>query len=271
MSSSTSSDTSSDLPYNEDNVLIQEHDVISLLTRFGITTPIQDLALFRNAFVHKSYCTRKNENFINGNILCPKGCLPLQEESNERLEFLGDAVLSLCVARYLFERYPDQNEGFLTRMRSKLVNGTMLADLAKIVGLDKFVLISKQIEEGFGRTNKRVLEDVFEAFLGSIFLNTNFDETYKWIVNMYEDTIDFVDLIASNTNFKDQILKYFQHTFNYIPKFLEMNSDSSGNGGKIYRVCLQHNNSVIAVGKGCNKKQAENDCAQEALKYYGQL
>ena len=271
MSSSSSSEAGPDLPYNENNCLVQESDVVSLLSRYEITAPITNLGIFRNAFVHKSYCTRKNENFINGNILCPEGCLPLQEESNERLEFLGDAVLSLSVARYLFERYPDQNEGFLTRLRSKLVNGTMLAELANTLGFNKYVLISKQIEEGFGRTNKRILEDCFEAFLGAISMNYSFDEAYKWIVNMFEDTVDFVSLIASNTNFKDQILKYFQHTFNHIPKFLEMNSDSTANGSKLYRVCLQHHQNVIAIGSGCNKKQAENDCAYKALKYYGQV
>lgn len=258
-----------DLPYNQSNVLISKETVTFLLTRYGIDTPINDYGLFCNAFVHKSYCTRKNENFVNGNVLCPLSCLPLQEESNERLEFLGDAVLNLATARYLFERYPEENEGFLTKMRSKLVNGTMLADLAMKLEFNKNVLISKQIEDGNGRTNKRILEDCFEAFLGAILLNFGFDETYEWIINMFEDIVDFADLLATNTNYKDQILKYFQYTFNYVPKFLEMNSDNS-NGSKVYRVCLQNKEGeTIAIGIGPNKKVAENDCAFKALHYYG--
>ena len=258
-----------DLPYNQSNVLISKETVTFLLTRYGIDTPINDYGLFCNAFVHKSYWTRKNENFVNGNVLCPLSCLPLQEESNERLEFLGDAVLNLATARYLFERYPEENEGFLTKMRSKLVNGTMLADLAMKLEFNKNVLISKQIEDGNGRTNKRILEDCFEAFLGAILLNFGFDETYEWIINMFEDIVDFADLLATNTNYKDQILKYFQYTFNYVPKFLEMNSDNS-NGSKIYRVCLQNKEGeTIAIGIGPNKKVAENDCAFKALHYYG--
>ena len=105
------------LPYNPLNILVQKSDILNLTKNF------KDINLYRKAFVHKSYCTRKNENFLNGNINCPPGCLPLQEDSNERLEFLGDSILNMVVADYLFERYPDENEGFLTRMRTKLVNG----------------------------------------------------------------------------------------------------------------------------------------------------
>ena len=97
--------------------------------------------------------------------------MPLQENSNERLEFLGDSILNLTVARYVFDRYPDDNEGFLTNMRTKLVNGKMLAFLGEKIGLQNHVVISKQIESNRGRSNKNVLEDAFEALIGAIFLD----------------------------------------------------------------------------------------------------
>jgi dsRNA-specific ribonuclease len=88
-----------ELPYNANNVLVSHDDVLSILSEYLDNPVINDLNVYRKAFVHRSYCTRKNENFVNGNSNCPKDCIPLQEESNERLEFLGDAIVNLAVGR----------------------------------------------------------------------------------------------------------------------------------------------------------------------------
>ena len=106
-------------PYNNKNILIKEDDVNNILRKYGIKMKCINIDFYRNALVHKSYSTRKNENFISGNLNCPKDCLPLQEECNERYEFLGDSVLSTTVANYLYMRYPEQNEGFLTKTNIK--------------------------------------------------------------------------------------------------------------------------------------------------------
>lgn len=262
------------LPYNPHNIILNQSDVSSILLKYGVTLPVNDVNLYRNALVHRSYCTRKNENFVDGNIQCPVGCIPLQEESNERLEYLGDAVINLIVAKYLFERYPDENEGFLTKIRTKLVNGIMLSTMAHMLKLERFVLISKQIEENNGRNNKKILEDCFEAFIGAMFLDNHSDGNgYKvvetWLVNFIEENIDFTELITANNNYKDILLKYFQHNFNYIPKFLEVKTENTNNG-KIYQVCIKDKNeNIISTGTGPNKKQAENDCAKNALSSYG--
>ena len=108
-------DLGDETPYNNQNILINEKDVNNILKRFGIELDCININLYRKSLVNKSYVTRKNENFVTGNENCPEDCLPLQEESNERFEFLGDSVLSTTVANYLYERYPDQQEGFLTK------------------------------------------------------------------------------------------------------------------------------------------------------------
>lgn len=261
----------STLPYNNKNVLVSFDDVSKLLGQ-DLTPLVKDINLYRKAFVHKSYCTRKNENFINGNVNCPEDCLPLQDESNERLEFLGDAVLSIVVARYLFERFPDENEGYLTKMRTKLVNGLMLAHLASLINLGSLLTISKQIEESGGRENKKLLEDCFEAFIGAIFLDTDFATVDTWITTLIEKRIDFSALICSNHNYKDIMLKHYQHTYGYVPRFfetkIENNSRTGGTGGKvkIYHVCAKdQKDQVIGRGKGPTKKQAENDCAKNLM------
>lgn len=260
---------SNDTPYNNKNNLITESDVYDLLTSYDINESFRDISIYRKAFVHKSYCTRKNENFLNGNINCPDDCLPLQEESNERLEFFGDSILNLTVADYLFERYPDENEGFLTRMRTKLVNGKMLAFLSKKIGFNKFILLSKQIEDNDGRYNLNILEDAFEAFIAAIYLDfgtIGFEIAKSWIINVIESNLDFSELIKQNTNYKDMFLKYYQQNFSCMPKFYEMSIDNTNTNSKIYTICIKDNdNNILSIGKGNNKKEAENDAAKIAL------
>jgi ribonuclease-3 len=217
------------------------------------------------AFINKSYCTRKNENFIDGNTNCPKDCLPLQEESNERLEFLGDAILNITIAAYVFERYPSENEGFLTRMRTKLVNGKMLAWLSEKVGLSKYILISKQIEDNNGRKNLNILEDTFEAFIAAIYQDLGFEKAREWIINVIESNLDFSELIKQNNNYKDMLLKHYQQSHGYIPRFYEMSVENINNN-KLYTICIKDkSDNIISIGKGSNKKEGENDASHKAL------
>jgi len=271
---STGSSSEPELPYNNKNRLLTEDDLNILLSENGIDAKFHDLNLYRNAFVHRSYCTRKNENFIDGNANCPTDCLGLQECSNERLEFVGDAVLGLVIGQYVYERFPDSDEGFLTKMRTRLVNGVMLAHLSEKIGLHRYVIISKQIEDNHGRTNAKILEDAFEALLGAIFLDfgtEGYEKAGEFVIHIVENNIDFSELITSNYNYKDMLLKYFQHTQNCMPKFYEVSVENRGNN-KTYTMCIKNKEGmVVATGVGTNKKQAENAAAKNCLSYYGQL
>jgi ribonuclease-3 len=275
-----------ELPYNGKNILLQKEDVNAILSKYGVEG-FTNLDMYRKAFVHKSYCTRKNENFINGNEQCPSNCIPLQEDSNERLEFMGDAVLAMVVAKYLYERYPYENEGFLTKMRTKLVNGVMLASLSKTVGLQKYILLSKQIEENDGRNNKNILEDTFESFIAAVFTDFNdkkiksknygdvsgmgFQIAEKWIVNVIETHVDFAELVRMNNNYKDMLIKFYQHNFQVIPRFFEVNVVMESNR-KMFTVCIKNEvDTVVGVGKGDSKKKAEQAAAYQALLYHGQI
>jgi ribonuclease-3 len=260
------SNTEKTVPYNEANILLSEADLRMLLAEYSVTKPFKNIDTYRCAMVHKSYCTRKNENFFEGNVDCPANCIPLQEESNERLEFLGDSVLSIAIASYLFERYPDENEGFLTRLRTKIVNGKMLAKLSKLIGLEKYILISKQIEENDGRNISNILEDAFEAFLAAVYLDFDYETAKTFIISIVETHLDFSELIRTNTNYKDQILKHFQHTHGYTPKFYEVDVETDSNNHKCFKVCLKDKaNNIISRGEGGSKKEAENAAAKKAL------
>jgi ribonuclease-3 len=255
-------------PYNELNRVICQDELENILKSYDVHEKYRNIDVYRKAFVHKSYCTRKNENVLNGNINCPDNCLPLQEESNERLEFLGDSILGKVVAAYLFERYPDENEGFLTKMRTKLVNGKMLAHLSELVGLKPYIILSKQIEEGEGRNSVNILEDAFEAFIGAIYIDFGDDMARRWIISIIESNLDFAELIKNNNNYKDILLKYFQQNFNYVPKFFEMKVETINNQKK-YSVCIKDNkNNIISIGHGSSKKEAENDASKNGLNEY---
>lgn len=263
--------------YNPSNILLEHEGLLEILSKYSNEPTYKNIDVFRTAFVHKSYCTRKNENFDNGNLSCPSDCIPLQEESNERLEFLGDAVLSLVTANYFFTRYPNENEGYLTKMRTKIVNGNMLAECCKYAGLEQYIIISKQIEENEGRTSTRILEDCFEAFVGAMYTDAQasgknaMNTVSTWIINLLETNIDFADLILTDNNYKDKFIKYWEAVNGQPPKYYEQSVETTAKG-KMFRVVVKANDdTVIQTGCGKTKKEAENNAARNALVFYGQL
>lgn len=288
----TQEPSAEELPYNEKNVLLQHEDLRKLFDTNGLEgLRYNNINLYRNALTHRSYCTMKNDDFTTGNERCPAGCPPLQEMSYERLEFLGDSILGMIVSAYLYERYPDQSEGFLSRVRTKIVNGKMLGFLAEKVGFQHFVFISKQIEESNGRNNYKILEDVFEAFIGAILMDfqrpddivdlpahiamtpltgAGYYVAEKWVIHIVEKYLDFAELIQAKTNFKDMLVRYMQHTFQDSPRFFETSIDVR-NGRKTFVYCVKNkSNAVLGTASGASKKDAENLAARAALEYYGQ-
>ena len=260
-----------EMPYNNQNILLMEDDLRQIFDNNGLKDiNFNNINLYRNALVHKSYCTMKNADFNQGNQKCPDDCLPLQEMSYERLEFLGDSLLGMIVASYLYERFPDQSEGFLSKIRTKLVNGKMLGFLSEKIGFPKFAIISKQVEELNGRNNYKIMEDIFEAFIAAIYLDFQMDIEIvkKWIIYIIENYLDFSELILSRTNYKDLLVNYMQHHLQDQPKFYEIGIVSRDNN-KIFTYCIKDkNNTVLATAKGFTKKEAENNVSLEALKHY---
>jgi ribonuclease-3 len=279
------------LPYNNKNVLLMDADLRSLFNNNGLENIVyKNLNLYRTAFVHKSYCTMKNLDFDKSNVNCPSDCLPLQDMSYERLEFLGDSLLGMIVANYLYSRFPDQNEGFLSKIRTKIVNGKMLGFLSEKIGFPKFAIISKQVEEAGGRKNFKIMEDIFEAFIGALFLDfqTESDEVKlpdhvkivpfsgagyfiveQWLIYIIENYIDFTELIRVKNNYKDMLVSYMQHHLQDAPRFFEISVVSRDNN-RIFTYCIKdRHNTVLATATGNTKKEAENNVAKEALHYYG--
>ena len=277
-------------PYNNKNILLQSIDLQEIFNNNGLNNiKFKNIDLYRVAFVHKSYCTMKNIDFDKSNINCPADSLPLQDMSYERLEFLGDSLIGMIVANYLYNRFPDQNEGFLSKIRTKIVNGRMLGYLSDKIGFPKFAIISKQVEETGGRNNFKIMEDIFEAFIGALFLDfqTENDKVQlpnninispftgagyfiveSFIIYIIENYIDFCELIRLKNNYKDMLVSYMTHNLQDIPKFYEVKITIKDNI-RIFTYCIKdRNNAIIATSTGTNKKEAENNTAKEALIYY---
>jgi ribonuclease III len=175
----------------------------------GTRLRIKSLQPYQKAFVHKSFIAMPDPsvNFL------PK-------DSNERSEFLGDKFLGAVVAYYLYQRYPDNQEGFLTKVLSRIVRSSMLHRLARFLKLGDYILLSPLMESltfvspKKGRNSPWLYEDVFESFCGAIIEDFGDEEGYRYvkrfIINVIEHEIDFSELIFANENHKDTLQRYFQ-------------------------------------------------------------
>ena len=263
------------------NRLITNEDVIKILKEYGIEEKITELEYYQRAFIHKSYIKKENKDDVELEEK-PVDCLDLQEVSNERLEYLGDAILSATVASYLFERFPDEEEGFMTRIRTKLVNGEMLGSLAGKMKLNEHLVISRHVEEKCnGRNSVKILEDIFESLIGAIYLDFNENEMEHprlefysglgfqicqvFIINIIEKFVDFSDLILNDYNYKDQLMRYFQQKFKHTPKYKEILIEGPPNNRSFTMCVMKNDNTVIAYGKEKSKKKAEQLASKNAL------
>lgn len=186
----------------------------------------KNIALYKLAFTHKS---RSEENVGNYHL------------SNERLEYLGDAVLSLSVADFLFRKYPTQSEGFLTKMRSRIVSRASLNQLSQKLGFDEYIRYVH--DNGKGTSFRYLGGNTFEALMGSIYLDRGYDFTRRIIIDRIINVhIDLEQLMETETNFKSKILEWTQKQKKNLEfRLLEENKKENRN---IYHV------QVFIDGKG---------------------
>lgn len=268
-------------PFNPNNKLITEEEVYEILREYEIEEKITNIDIYQQSFIHKSYIKKENKVDVELEER-PEDCLDLQEKSNERLEYLGDAILSATVASYLYDRFPNEEEGFMTRIRTKLVNGEMLGSLAGKMKLNKHLVISRHVEEKCnGRNSVKILEDIFESFIGALYLDFNendvehprlefysglgFQICQVFIINIIEKFVDFSDLILNDYNYKDQLMRYFQQKFKHTPKYKEILVEGPPNNRSFTMCVMKNDNSVIAYGKEKSKKKAEQLASKNAL------
>lgn len=253
---------------NLNNVLIQKQDIEQILSQHGLNYTINNLAIWQKAFVHPTYLIDND----NPEPHVP-GAVPLQPESFERLEYIGDAMLNAATAHYVFNRYPKEDEGFMTTLRTKLVRTKTLARLSKKIKLHRFILLSQYAENVLKwRNNRTTLEDVFEAFIGALYTDSDkgkgYDNCLIFVSNAFEQYIDIATLIDRDDNYKKNLLEYYQKRFKTEAKY-QIISVRGKKSQKIYTMgALSPTGEIIGIGQAKKKVDADQMASKQALIYY---
>lgn len=231
------------------------HQVKKILTPHKFTEleeiigfPIKDKSHYIQALMHRSFLEELEDD----------------DKSNERLEFLGDAVLSLIVAEYLFENFPNENEGFLTKVRAKLVNRFALSDAAEDIGLANFILINQNLTNTFARASKTVLSDAFEAIIGAIYLDHGLEISKKFIYKVLINPIVKDGEYLIDENFKSQLLEYAQANRMEVPNYIVVKEEGPQHD-RVFTVKVSIGENYFGIGTGKNKKTAEQNAAKATL------
>lgn len=216
-----------------------------------INIKFKDRDLLKNVFIHRSYLNEHKGSKLS---------------SNERLEFLGDSVLSLITSVYLFKNYPELKEGDYTEIKSAIVKMESLAEASKKIKLNNYLLLSRGEEKGAGRTNNNIMADCFEALIAVVFLDKNFETAYTFVVDfLFKDKLDY--LLKNNLylSSKSKLQEIIQSKYKKTPVYKVL--DEKGPEHKrIFKIGVYFNNKMLGGGIAPSKKEAEEAAAKEALK-----
>lgn len=200
----------------------------------------------------------KNEEYLKTALTHPSYS---GENNYERFEFLGDAVLELCVSEMLFSRFADKDEGFLTKKRASLVCRESLCALALLLGMDKLILLGKGEEENGGRKKHSILENVFESVMGAVFFDSDYITAKKVIENIFGKKIN--SEVEDKENYKSKLQEFLQQNGSRkIEYFIEEVKGPPHNA--VFYAGLKLEGRVISHGRGKSKKEAEQDAAKGA-------
>ncbi len=225
--------------------------MITDLSKFqkDIKVTFKDVALLQQAFVHRSYI---NENKSSG------------LSHNERLEFLGDAVLELVVTDFLFRTYTDKTEGDLTAYRSALVNADTCADIATTLSINDHLMLSKGESKDTGRARQYILANALEALIGAIYLDQGYDAAKDFIEKNFTPLIDKIISEGSHIDSKSLFQEKAQEFEGVTPAYKTI-KESGPDHEKKFTVGVYITKELIATGEGKSKQDAEQEAAQAAL------
>lgn len=208
--------------------------------------------LHRQAFVHRSYLNETKEKL----------------ESNERLEFLGDSILSFVISDHLYKTYPDFDEGILTNLRSLVVNTKSLAKTAKRLEFGQSLLLSKGEEDSKGRENESILANTFEAFIGALFMDQGIQAVSDFL---HEVLVPEIETYVQKKVFKDPkslLQEYVQSKKQSSPLYKVLNEEGPAHA-KLFTIGVFVENEKFGEGVGKSKQEAEENAAEVALEKIG--
>jgi len=222
-------------------------DINLLYKRLNYTFKSPDI--LAEAFRHSSYVNEVRDLGIR---------------DNERLEFLGDAVLDLAISHILMDVFKDAKEGDLSKHRSVVVNESSLCQIAKELEVGDFLLLGRGEELTNGRNKPSILANTMEALLGALYLDTGYQETKKVIQRLFFPIIRQIESNEIKCDYKSMLQEYSQETYKLLPEYLLLEESGLAHD-KTFTVALVLNGKTIAEGKGKSKKEAEQKAAREAF------
>ncbi len=205
---------------------------------------------FLEAFIHRSYLQ-----------LCPAKNL----HSNERLEFLGDSILNFIVGEYLFSRFPEAEEGHLTKVRSRLVSGRALADCSRRLHLDDFIHMSPSAHQSVRNGSESILVDAFEAVVAAIYLDGGMNAARAFVVEHLLKNYSPA-LLVKDENYKSRLLELAQAQGRGVPRYMTVNEEGPDHS-PVFTVEVQLYGRTLGMGIGRSKKSAEQMAASKALEF----
>jgi len=223
----------------------REEELKKFLLNFGIQP--QNFDLIHQSLIHRSYAFEKGLNF-----------------DNERLEFLGDAVLGFFVSTYLYRKDPDSNEGELSKIKATIVSRNVLGKRANDIGLGNLILLGKGEEQSGGRERNSLLGSALEAFIGAIYLELGAEAVSRFI--KYHIITPASELVKDEEyiDYKSQLQELVQKTYQAVPIYHIVN-ETGPDHNKRFQVAVEIQGELIGHGRGTRKKIAENMAAREAL------
>jgi ribonuclease-3 len=229
----------------------------------------KNLENYRKALLHKSMKKEIKEELNRGGLVCSYMIENGKPASNERLEFLGDAVLNLIVGEYIYDKYVGKDEGFMTRLRTKIVRDTHCVKFAKIINLGEHIMTGSIVKRKNNIIcSNKLLEDSFEAFLGAIKLDLGYEFAKGFVIKLIEQSVDFENLLEDD-NYKDILMRYVQGKGIPLPMYKEIKQIKVGNRRTFHvEVVINIDGREVRMGEGTGecKKDAEQSAAHSSLK-----
>lgn len=225
----------------------REKELFECQRRIGCL--FQNLSLLNEALTHRSFSYEKGEDF----------------KDNQRLEFLGDALLGMLVSEDLYSRFPHSAEGGLSKLKAAVVSRSALASKARRLNLGDFLLLGKGEEASGGRRRPSNLADTFEAIIASIYLDGGLNACRQFILRQLSEKIEDVSLNKEGGDYKSALQEYAQAKFRQAPVY-QVTSTQGPDHRRIFQVVVSVQGKLYGTGKGRSKKVAEQEAARQALK-----
>lgn len=205
----------------------------------------RDIEIYRKAFTHISVAREPSDSY-------------------ERLEFLGDSIIGMVISDYLCSKFPQKEEGELTRIKASVVSRETLGMKAKEIGLGKFLKVDTARVRDGGSAEVSILSDCFEGLVGAYFIDRKYGKTRKFILNHLADECLKFENSDSPKDFKSRLQELWQHEYKRLPEYVVVKSEGPDHS-KTFFVEVRYEGKLLGKGRGSSKKRAEQEAAKDAL------